>query len=101
MEGYTVGSTVALQQKGPGFESHTGVFLPWVGMLSLSMCVLSGFCGFLTQSINMTFKLNHPYKCPIVYQVVCLCDGLGSCPGFTPPATLQGQMGKDDGWKDK
>ncbi|MEQ2222423.1 hypothetical protein ILYODFUR_026175 [Ilyodon furcidens] len=37
LHGGAVGSTVALQQKGPGFDSQPGVFLQGVCMFSLCM----------------------------------------------------------------
>ncbi|MED6233585.1 hypothetical protein ATANTOWER_013737 [Ataeniobius toweri] len=66
VHGGAVGSTVALQQEAPGFDSWPGVFLHGVCMFSPCMCRFSPGV-----SIGVCMVV-----CPVM-----------DCLGFTPPLT--------------
>ena len=91
--------------------SHHGCLTAWgclvqitaraflCGVCTFSMCMrgfLSGSAGFLPPLIIMHVRLIGDSKLSVgvhvICMVVCLCDGLATCPAFPPPLA-QWQLG--------
>ncbi|MEQ2165730.1 hypothetical protein GOODEAATRI_020164 [Goodea atripinnis] len=56
LHGRAAGSTAALKQEGPGFESQPGSFCLEFHVLLVNVWVLSGYSSFLPQFKNMTVR---------------------------------------------
>ncbi|MEQ2203141.1 hypothetical protein XENOCAPTIV_025376 [Xenoophorus captivus] len=66
LHGGALGSTVALQQEGPGFDSRLGGLSAWsLHVLPVHAWVLTGDSGFLPQSKDMPVRLIGHSKLPL------------------------------------
>ncbi|MED6253762.1 hypothetical protein ATANTOWER_000700 [Ataeniobius toweri] len=88
MQGGAVGSTVALQQESPGFDSQLGLSAWSLNVLPVHAWILTRYSGFLPQSNDMTGRLSGLSKLPLgVNEFVHGCVSLYmSCMSLCCPA---------------
>ncbi|MED6245428.1 hypothetical protein ATANTOWER_002988 [Ataeniobius toweri] len=87
LHGGAVGSAVALQQEGPGFDSQPGVFLHGVCMFSPCMCGFSPGTPASSHSPGTCLLIGHsklPFGvCEWLFVCCPVMDWI--CPGCAPP----------------